>query len=164
MRIFNLRLVIHLHFFLVTIHPDAVYCDLSAPISLCCLPEDYFWSPCYFVTNTPYCCLYIDWKIVVISISMIICLKKYSERDWARNVFMPFNSASSMCSTFVFTKGEKKQTQDILVEEQEYLIKLLYSLKDCWWDTITAKQLTVEITFIFLLCCQICILINNIDP
>lgn len=81
---------------------------------------------------------------------MIICLKKYSERDCTGNGFMSFNSASSICSTFVFRKGEKKQTQDVFVEEQEYWIKQLYSLKDCWWDTITAKQLTVEITFAFL--------------
>lgn len=78
---------------------------------------------------------------------------------------MSFNSASSICSTFVFRKGEKKQTQDVFVEEQEYWIKLLYSLKYCQWDTIIiAKQLTAEITFISLLCYQICILINNSDP
>lgn len=164
LRIFNLWLVIHLHFFLVTIHPDAVYHDLSVPISLCCLPEDYFWSPWYFVTQMPYCCFHIDWKTVVISISMMICLKNYSERDCTGNAFMSFNSASFIFSTFVSRKGEKKQRQDVFVEEQEYWIKLVYSLKDCQWDTITAKQLTAEITFTLLLCYQIYILINNTDP
>lgn len=77
---------------------------------------------------------------------------------------MSFNSAASICHTFVFRKGEKKQTQDVFVEEQEYWIKLPCSLKDCQWDTITAKQLTAEITFISFLCYQICILINNSDP
>lgn len=101
---------------------------------------------------------------MVISVSMIICLKKHSERDCTGNAFMSFNSASSICSTFDFRKGEKKQMQDVFVEEQEFWIKLLYLLKDCQWDTITAKQLTVEITFIFPLCYHICILINNSDP
>lgn len=95
--------------------------------------------------------------------SMIICLKKYRERDCTGNTFMSFNSAS-ICFTSVFRKGEKKQTQDVFVEAQEYWTKPLCSLKDCQWDTIAAKQLTAEITFIFPLCYQICILINNSDP
>lgn len=68
-----------------------------------------------------------------------------------------------MCSIFVFRKGEKKQTQGIFVEGQKYWIKLLYSLKDCQRDTISAKPFTEEIPFIFLLCYRICILINNKD-
>lgn len=36
-----------------------------------------------------------------------------------------FNSASSICSTLVFRKGEKKQMQDVFVEEQEFWVKLL---------------------------------------
>lgn len=52
---------------------------------------------------------------------------------------MSFNSPPSIYSTFVFRKGEKKQTQDVFVEEQEYWIKLLNSLKDCRWDTINCK-------------------------
>lgn len=76
---------------------------------------------------------------------------------------MSFNSASSICSTFVFKKEEKKQTRYFFVEGQEYWIKLLYSLKDCQWDATSAKPFAEEITFIFLLCYQICILINNND-
>jgi len=76
---------------------------------------------------------------------------------------MSFNSAASICSTFVFKKGEKKQSQGFFVEDQKYGIELLYLLKDCQWDTISAKPFPEEITFILLLCYKICILINNSD-
>lgn len=92
---------------------------------------------------------------------MIICSKHYSERDCTGNTFISFSSASSICSTFVFKKGEKKQTSGIFLEGQEYWIRLLYLLKDCQWDKISAKPFSEEITFIFPLCYQICILINN---
>lgn len=60
-------------------------------------------------------------------------------------------------------KGEKKEAQGIFVEGQEYWIKLLCSLKDRQWDTISAKPFAEEITFTFFLCYQICTLINNDD-
>lgn len=89
---------------------------------------------------------------------MIICSKYYTERDCTGNTFILFSSASSICSIFVFKKGEKKQISGIFVEGQEYWIKLLCLLKDCQQDKISE-----EITFILTLCYQICILINNKD-
>lgn len=88
-------------------------------------------------------------------------MKRTAQEILSCHLILPLQSIQSVPLFFFFFLRGKKQTQSVFIEGKEYLMKLPYLLKRCQQDTVSVNSVAEGITCI--LCCQICVLINNND-